>query len=910
MSQYTSSVRIGLTTGTDNSPNVGGYTPGSYRSPTGVSGTTSYTNSSSSQSQNKTNIGTSYQSPTSLATKTQVTATTSDTTATKSYSQTGGSYTPSSTSYKPSTGYTPSGGYVPSSYTPTNSTNNKTGTSANGGYSSPSSFTNSTTGYQPGSYTPTYANTTKPGYSTQTGGINSPTTATTTATGGYTSPTSITTNKNTDQPQSGSYINSNKPTTSYLTNTYTITKPTPTSYYQPGQDNKAQLGKDIFRQHLNKSASVSDYESLMTRLKATGEIFRDTEFPAELRSITGGNTRFAAKYASAVWRSPSEFWGSDAAVFKGGIDPTDIKQGVLGDCYFLSTLSALAEIPERILKLFKTKEINPYGCYAVQICEMGEWKEIVVDDLFPCKNRNALPMFTRGNDHELWVFILEKAWAKNYGSYFKIEAGLTNECLHDLTGAPTETLLPHVDDAEEIWKAIDNGEKKNYAMTCGSGDLADGQDLLTSCGLVGSHAYSLLSCVTLNTARGPQRLLKLRNPWGEAEWKGDWSDHSDLWTEDLKKQVGLEDKDDGIFYMSYEDFSTYFTDVQICRVHDDYEYSSFRFPADPSHPTYIRFTIAKEGHYYITLNQKSKRHFEKGYEYSDMYLIVGKELPGGEFEYVQGIKDANREVWTDGMLSPGSYLAYVKVPWNDEQIHDVTISIYGYSKTKFETVPKEAVGTFLEKVYMNKAMNSPALKSYEAEGEPNAFRVAETTDDGFGYFFFWNKSQATLESEVFFKIMSGIKLKKPRVGKKFKVTVAPGEKEIVLTKVNPYIEPKQIFQEVVTFKRSSEQLRVLAKEKGKKLQRKHHKTGELLDVWCYVLQHSDGFYFYYENNTKDLTLDEEVKFRLSGLKIESDPLNTSAKVVVPPGQTREIKITKILNEYSLGFSTAYLFKTA
>jgi hypothetical protein len=28
----------------------------------------------------------------------------------------------------------------------------------------------------------------------------------------------------------------------------------------------------------------------------------------------------------------------------------------------------------------------------------------------------------------------------------------------------------------------------------------------------------------------------MRNPWGHGvEWKGDWSDNSKLWTEDLKK---------------------------------------------------------------------------------------------------------------------------------------------------------------------------------------------------------------------------------------------------------------------------------------------------------------------------------------------------------------------------------------
>ena len=674
---------------------------------------------------------------------------------------------------------------------------------------------------------------------------------------------------------------------------------------------KAKMGKDIFRQAFNKTSTSPSYQEIVARLKQSGEIFQDLEFTPNINSLTGGDPRKAAKWSQVVWRRPAEFWGSGFAVFKGGIEPNDIKQGQLGDCYFLSTLSALAEYPKRISRLFPETEANAQGCYMVKMCDMGIWKEIIVDDLFPCKNAKSGPIFTRGNDSELWVLILEKAWAKLYGSYAKIEAGLTREVLHDLTGGPTEYFLTQDDDPEKIWDAILKADQAGFAMTCGSGDLADGADLLTSSGLVGSHAYTLLSAIILHTSSGPRRLVRLRNPWGEAEWKGEWSDESSVWTEELKKKAGWENKNDGTFYMGYEDFCKYFTDIQICRIHDDYEYSAHKFTADPRHAVYIRFTIEKKGHHYITINQKSKRFFKnpENYEYSDVFLIVGRELENGEFEYVQGIQRADREVWTDGEMYPGNYVAYVKIPWHDGQPHDVSLSIYGYSKATFEEIPKESFGeNFLEKVYMNKAMNSPALKSYQEEGEPNAFRCAEVTDDGFGYFFFWNKSESTLKSEVYFKIMSGIKLRKPNIGKKFAVTVPAGQKAIVLTKVNPYFEVKQVYSEIPTFERSEAQLRTIAKERGQKKQRKHQKTGEMLDIWCHILQHSDGVYFYYENNTKQYTLDEEVKFKLQGLKIEGDPNASNVKFVIGPGQSKEIKLKKTLNEFSIGFSTAYLIK--
>lgn len=70
----------------------------------------------------------------------------------------------------------------------------------------------------------------------------------------------------------------------------------------------------------------------------------------------------------------------------------------MGDCYFLSTIAALAEWPERIRKLFMNKvypdwsledifsSSSKYGCYFVNILDMGENKEVVMDDYFPCVN--------------------------------------------------------------------------------------------------------------------------------------------------------------------------------------------------------------------------------------------------------------------------------------------------------------------------------------------------------------------------------------------------------------------------------------------------------------------------------------------------------------------------------------------
>ena len=58
-----------------------------------------------------------------------------------------------------------------------------------------------------------------------------------------------------------------------------------------------------------------------------------------------------------------------------------------------------------------------------------------------------------------------------------------------------------------------------------------------------------------------EKLIKLRNPWGDFEWTGDWSDQSANWTPELKSELNFTDEDDGMFWMSFVDFCHYFSRV-------------------------------------------------------------------------------------------------------------------------------------------------------------------------------------------------------------------------------------------------------------------------------------------------------------------------------------------------------------
>lgn len=258
-------------------------------------------------------------------------------------------------------------------------------------------------------------------------------------------------------------------------------------------------------------------------------------------------------------------------IFDNKIEPADIAQGALGDCYFLSALSVLAEKPNRIRKLFVDENVNDHGVYGVWITKNGMRHQIVMDDYIPVYGDN--PAFSQAHKGELWVLILEKAWAKIHGSYERIEAGQSHLTMRDLTGAPAYEYF--IEKTPNIFDLMLEADSKDYIITsgCNADNEAEVQ-YLKSKGLVGEHSYGIIKAARVKDKNGNTvDLCQLRNPWGAFEWKGRWSDKSDCWTPELKKQLGVEDKDDGLFWMDFEDLNDFFPRVQICKYNDAHKYS-------------------------------------------------------------------------------------------------------------------------------------------------------------------------------------------------------------------------------------------------------------------------------------------------------------------------------------------------
>lgn len=74
-------------------------------------------------------------------------------------------------------------------------------------------------------------------------------------------------------------------------------------------------------------------------------------------------------------------------------------------------------------------------------------------------------------------------------------------------------------------------DRENFIMCAGcSPDTEEQAAKFESMGLVQGHAYSLIGAYEGNGVQ----LVQVRNPWGQHEWTGDWSDNSPLWTEELR----------------------------------------------------------------------------------------------------------------------------------------------------------------------------------------------------------------------------------------------------------------------------------------------------------------------------------------------------------------------------------------
>lgn len=131
--------------------------------------------------------------------------------------------------------------------------------------------------------------------------------------------------------------------------------------HQAQLNNSNFLGSDVcdltkFLEQQIIGIEPSPSKAKLEELRKKGQKFLDDRFPPNQNSLSGewGNI---ADWKDIKWKKISEAL-PQSKIFQGKVEPQDIKQGYLGDCYFLAGLAAIAERPDRIFNLFLLQDQN------------------------------------------------------------------------------------------------------------------------------------------------------------------------------------------------------------------------------------------------------------------------------------------------------------------------------------------------------------------------------------------------------------------------------------------------------------------------------------------------------------------------------------------------------------------------
>uniref|UniRef100_A0A8D2CLA7 Calpain-3 n=1 Tax=Sciurus vulgaris TaxID=55149 RepID=A0A8D2CLA7_SCIVU len=311
------------------------------------------------------------------------------------------------------------------------------------------------------------------------------------------------------------------------------------------------------------------FEQLHKKCLEKKVLFLDPEFPPDETSLFYSQ-KFPIQF---VWKRPPEICENPRFII-GGANRTDICQGDLGDCWFLAAIACLTlneRLLFRVIPHDQSFTENYAGIFHFQFWRYGDWVDVVVDDCLPTYNNQLV--FTKSNHrNEFWSALLEKAYAKLHGSYEALKGGNTTEAMEDFTGGVTE-FFEIKDAPRDMYKIMRKAIERGSLMGCSIDTIVPVQyETRMACGLVKGHAYSVTGLEEALFKGEKVKLVRLRNPWGQVEWNGSWSDGWKDWSfvdKDEKARLQHQVTEDGEFWMSYEDFIYHFTKLEICNLTAD-----------------------------------------------------------------------------------------------------------------------------------------------------------------------------------------------------------------------------------------------------------------------------------------------------------------------------------------------------
>ncbi|KAL8723509.1 MAG: hypothetical protein Q9225_000242 [Loekoesia sp. 1 TL-2023] len=436
--------------------------------------------------------------------------------------------------------------------------------------------------------------------------------------------------------------------------------------------------------------------------------YRDPHFDIEfdlkrnrrdcLDSLMGTSNDLSPK---SVKRVPDIF--DEPVFFKEGASANDVRQGFNGDCWFLSALCAISNKMNLVNKVCVHRD-EKVGVYGFVFHRDGEWIQTIIDDkLYLTASdwyetveskktweevRRADPeeeyrkanqtgsralCFAQCSDqNETWLPLLEKAFAKAHGDYNAIDGGFTGEAIEDLTGGvTTELLTTDILDTEKFWSDEIMKVNDEFLFGCATGrfDKWQGSESAEEAGarkgVIRMHAYSVMEA---REVKG-ERLLRIRNPWGDTEWQGPWSDGSEQWTPEWMQLLNHRFGDDGMFWISYKDFLRKYQSLDRTRLFGPewqitQQWTTVNVPWSADYnDTKYSITVTQPGPVVIVLSQLDSRYF-RGLEGQYTFQLHFRLEKDGDDSFVvrsHGNYSMSRSVSTDIELEPGTYSVLMKI---------------------------------------------------------------------------------------------------------------------------------------------------------------------------------------------------------------------------------------------------------
>ncbi len=204
-------------------------------------------------------------------------------------------------------------------------------------------------------------------------------------------------------------------------------------------------------------------------------------------------------------------------LFVGGATYADIKQGYLGDCYFMASLAETAlKNPSAITNMFV---VNGDGTYTVKFYNNGQAAYVTVDSFLPTNSAGQLIYANLGamynnSSNELWTALAEKAYVQinemgwlrgslpgsGQNAYSAIAGGYIYAALGQITGQATTPFASTAASSgfTTFVTAFNQGKSIGFAS----------KSTPASSTVVGGHAYAVVGYDATN------QTVTLFNPWG------------------------------------------------------------------------------------------------------------------------------------------------------------------------------------------------------------------------------------------------------------------------------------------------------------------------------------------------------------------------------------------------------------